>query len=170
MSPWAVLRGPAALQATILPIQPVRRHFDYVFVDCPPSLGLLTLNALVAADGVLIPMQCEYFALEGISELVSTIRYVRENINPRLRIQGVLLTMYDERTRLGQQVKEEIEKFFGDLVYDTVIPRNVRLGEAPSFGKPIFLYDIRSKGAEAYLSLAKEFLEHEAQSIGQGAQ
>ncbi len=139
-------------------LQPVRRHFDHIFVDCPPSLGLLTLNALVAADGVLIPMQCEYYALEGISELVATIRRIRETLNPRLRIEGVLLTMYDERTRLAQQVGEAIKKFFGDLVYKTIIPRNVRLGEAPSFGKPIFLYDIACRGAEAYLALGKEIL------------
>ncbi|UCF80227.1 MAG: ParA family protein [Acidobacteriota bacterium] len=139
-------------------LRPVRRHFDHIFVDCPPSLGLLTLNALVAADGVLIPMQCEYYALEGISELVATIRRIRETLNPRLRIEGVLLTMVDERTRLGQQVGEEIKKFFGDLVYKTVIPRNVRLGEAPSFGKPVFLYDIACRGAEAYLALGKEIL------------
>jgi chromosome partitioning protein len=141
---------------------PVRGHFDYVIIDCPPSLGLLTLNALVAADSVLVPIQCEYFALEGLSSLVHTIRHVRESLNSKLRIEGVLLTMFDERTRLAQQVREEIEQYFGDLVYKTVIPRNVRLGEAPSFGKPVFLYDAACRGAEAYLALGEEVLRRAA--------
>jgi chromosome partitioning protein len=139
-------------------LTPLRPAFDYILIDSPPSLGLLTLNALVAADSVLIPLNCEYFALEGIAELVSTIRRVRGALNPRLDIEGVLLTMYDERTNLGQQVGANIREYFGDKVYDTVIPRNIRLGEAPSHGLPAILYDVKSRGAEAYVALAKEFL------------
>lgn len=140
-------------------LDPVRAEFDYVFIDSPPSLGLLTLNGLVAADAVLIPLNCEYFALEGIAELTATIERVKQAMNPRLAIEGVLLTMYDDRTNLGQQVSANIREFFGDRVYRTVIPRNVRLGEAPSHGLPVILYDARSKGAEAYIALAREFLE-----------
>ncbi len=141
----------------------IHDRFDRIFLDCPPSLGLLTINALAAADAVLVPVQCEYFALEGISQLMDTIERVREGLNPRLEIEGVLLTMYDDRTNLSRQVVDEVRRFFGDQVFRTVVPRNVRLGEAPSHGKAIFLYDIRSKGAEAYLDLAKEMLEHETQ-------
>ena len=144
--------------------------YEHIFIDCPPSLGLLTLNALVAADSVLIPVQCEYLALEGIRQLMRTIERIRAGLNPRLAIEGILMTMYDDRTNLSRQVVDDVRGVFGPQVYQTVIPRNIRLAEAPSYGQPIFLYDIRSKGAEAYLSLAKEFLEHEAQSIGQGAQ
>lgn len=140
-------------------LQTVRDEFDYVFVDCPPSLGLLTLNALVAADAVLIPLHCEYFALEGLADLVSTIRRVRAALNPNLDIEGVLLTMFDERTNLGQQVAADVRQFFKERVYRTVIPRNVRLGEAPSHGMPAIVYDARSRGAEAYVALAKEMLE-----------
>lgn len=136
----------------------LRADYDYIFIDSPPSLGLLTLNALVAADAVLIPLNCEYFALEGIAELTATIERVREVLNPALAIEGVLLTMYDDRTNLGQQVSANIREFFGAKVYDTVIPRNIRLGEAPSHGVPVILYDARSKGAEAYVALAHEFL------------
>jgi len=132
--------------------------FDYVFVDCPPSLGLLTLNALTAADGVLVPIQCEYYALEGVSELVATIERVREGLNPRLAIAGVVATMWDERLNLSRQVLEEIRKYFGEAFLEPPVPRNVRLGEAPSYGKPIFLYDVRSRGAEAYLAIARELL------------
>jgi len=139
-------------------LDPLRADFDYVFIDPPPSLGLLTLNALVAADAVLIPLNCEYFALEGIAELRATIERVRAAFNPRLVIEGVLLTMYDDRTNLGQQVSANIREFFGDLVYRSVIPRNVRLGEAPSHGLPVILYDARSRGADAYVALAHEFL------------
>lgn len=139
-------------------LDPLRADYDYVLIDSPPSLGLLTLNALVAADTVLIPLNCEYFALEGIAELRSTIDRVRSSLNPRLGIEGVLLTMYDDRTNLGQQVSANIREFFGELVYRTVIPRNVRLGEAPSHGLPVILYDTRSRGAEAYVALAHEFL------------
>ena len=139
-------------------LQPLREHFDYIFIDTPPSLGLLTLNALVAADAVLIPLNCEYFALEGLADLVATLRRVRASLNPSLDIAGVLLTMYDERTNLGQQVARDIRAFFQDRVYATVIPRNIRLGEAPSHGIPAILYDPRSRGAEAYQALARELL------------
>jgi chromosome partitioning protein len=139
----------------------LRSEFQYIFVDTPPSLGLLTLNGLVAADSVLIPLNCEYFALEGIAELMSTIDRVRVSLNPALGMEGVLLTMYDDRTNLGQQVSSNVREFFGDKVYKTVIPRNIRLGEAPSHGVPVILYDARSRGAEAYIALAHEFLARE---------
>ncbi len=138
-------------------VERLRDQFDVILVDSPPSLGLLTLNALVAADSVLVPLNCEYFALEGIAELLSTIDRVREAFNPGLHLEGVLLTMYDDRTNLGQQVSANIREFFGAQVYQTVIPRNVRLGEAPSHGVPVILYDARSRGAEAYVTFAKEF-------------
>lgn len=139
-------------------LERVRGAYDYVLVDSPPSLGLLTVNGLTAADSVLVPMQCEYFALEGVSQLLNTIERVRESLNPDLEIEGFALTMYDDRMNLARQVADEVRSHFGEKVYGTVIPRNVRLGEAPSFGKPIILYDIRSRGSEAYVSLAKEFL------------
>ena len=139
-----------------------RGQYDYIFVDCPPSLGLLTLNALVAADTVLIPLHCEYFALEGLADLVSTMRRVRGSLNPELDIEGVLLTMFDERTNLGQQVASDVRGFFKEKVFRTVIPRNVRLGEAPSHGMPVIQYDNRSRGAEAYLALAREMIERAA--------
>ena len=139
-------------------LSPLRESFDVIFIDTPPSLGLLTLNALVAADAVLIPLTCEYFALEGLADLVATLRRVRGAFNPGLDIAGVLLTMYDERTNLGQQVARDIREFFQDRVYDTVIPRNIRLGEAPSHGVPAILYDVKSRGATAYVALAREFL------------
>lgn len=144
-------------------------RYDHTFIDCPPSLGLLTVNALTAADSVLIPLQCEYLALEGVTQLMDTVERVRAALNPTLAIRGVLMTMYDERTNLARQVVDEVRAVFGEQVYQTVIPRNVRLGEAPSHGQPIFLYDIRSKGAESYFALAKEFLRHEAQGVGQRA-
>jgi chromosome partitioning protein len=143
-------------------LDPLRARYDYVLVDCPPSLGLLTLNALVAVDAVLIPLNCEYFALEGIAELLATLDRVRSVLNPSLEVEGVLLTMYDDRTNLGQQVSSNIREFFGDKVYKTVIPRNVRLGEAPSHGVPVILYDARSRGAEAYVALAHEFIARAA--------
>ena len=143
-------------------LTPVRDSFDYVFIDCPPSLGLLTLNALVAADAVLIPLHCEYFALEGLANLVGTMRRVRAALNPSLDIEGVLLTMFDERTNLGQQVASDVREFFKEKVFRTVIPRNVRLGEAPSHGMPAMLYDVKSRGAEAYLALAREMLQRSA--------
>jgi chromosome partitioning protein len=139
-------------------VDALRSQYDYILIDCPPSLGLLTLNALVAADAVLIPLHCEYFALEGLAELVGTLRRVRSALNPGLGIEGVLLTMYDERTNLGQQVARDVRAFFQEKVFETVIPRNVRLGEAPSHGVPAVIYDVRSRGAEAYVSLARELL------------
>jgi len=146
-------------------LQPMAENYDYVFVDSPPSLGLLTINSLVAADTVLIPIQCEYFALEGVSDLMRTVEMVKASVNPNLEVEGVLLTMYDERTNLSQQVVSEIKAFFEGKVFETVIPRNVRLGEAPSFGLPALLYEIKSKGAQSYLNLAKEMMENEAKSI-----
>ncbi len=143
-------------------LDPLRPRYDYIFIDTPPSLGLLTLNALVAADAVLIPLNCEYFALEGLADLVATLRRVRAAFNPSLDIAGVLLTMYDERTNLGQQVARDIRAFFLERVYNTVIPRNIRLGEAPSHGMPAILYDVKSRGAEAYLTLAREVLARDA--------
>ena len=142
-------------------VEALRADFDYIFIDTPPSLGLLTLNALVAADTVLIPLNCEYFALEGIADLMATLDRVRAALNPSLAIEGVLLTMYDDRTNLGQQVGGNIREFFGDKVYRTVIPRNVRLGEAPSHGVPVILYDAKSRGAAAYIALAHEFLDRD---------
>ena len=139
---------------------PVAGRFDYIFIDCPPSLGLLTVNALAAADSILIPLQCEYFALEGISELVATIQRVKRALNPALEVEGVVLTMVDERTNLTQQVITEVRSHFKDQVFKAQVPRSVRLAEAPSFGKPVLLYDIRSKGAEAYLELAQELMSH----------
>ena len=146
-------------------IDPLRDRYDYIFIDCPPSLGLLTLNALVAADAVLIPLHCEYFALEGLADLVGTMRRVRAALNPGLDIDGVLLTMFDERTNLGQQVASDVRNFFKEKVFRTVIPRNVRLGEAPSHGMPVILYDAKSRGAEAYRALAREVIERSAAAV-----
>jgi chromosome partitioning protein len=140
-------------------LEPARDSFDYILVDCPPSLSLLTVNALTAADSVLIPIQTEYFALEGLTELLDTVERVRLAYNPKLAVEGIVLTMYDDRTNLGRQVTEDIRQHFGEEVYGTVIPRNVRLGEAPSFGKPVLAHDIKSKGAEAYIALGREFLK-----------
>jgi chromosome partitioning protein len=136
----------------------VREQYDYILVDCPPSLGLLTINTLTAADSVLIPIQCEFYALEGLSQLLNTVRLVQRGLNPNLDIEGVLLTMYDKRLNLSRQVMEEAREYFGPKVYRTSIPRNVRLAEAPSFGQPIVLYDLLSNGAQAYLSLANELI------------
>ncbi len=143
-------------------LDPLRREFDYIFIDCPPSLGLLTLNALVAADAVLIPLHCEYYALEGLADLVGTVRRVRAALNPTLEIEGVVLTMYDDRTNLGQLVAREVRDFFKDKVFNTIIPRNVRLGEAPSHGMPAIIYDQKSRGAAAYIALADEMLARHA--------
>ncbi len=140
----------------------LRDSFDFILIDCPPSLGLLTLNALTAADSVLIPLQCEYYALEGLSELTRTLALVQQRLHPALIREGILLTMFDPRNRLSHQVAEEVRKHFGQEVFDTVIPRNVRLGEAPSYGQPILLYDVRSSGAVSYLRLAKELLHRQA--------
>ena len=141
-------------------IAPIRDRFDFIVLDCPPALDLLTLNALVAADSVLIPMQAEYFALEGVSELLDTMERIRQSLNPGLEIEGVVLTMFDERTNLAQQVARELRNFFGEKLCAATIPRNVRLAEAPSHGKPALLYDVRSKGAESYIRLAKEIMDH----------
>jgi chromosome partitioning protein len=138
----------------------LRSRFRYVVLDCPPALDLLTLNALVAADSILVPMQAEYFALEGVSELLDTVERVRASLNPELRIEGVVLTMFDDRTNLAQQVTAELSRYFGDKLCQTMVPRNVRLAEAPSHGKPVLLYDVRSRGAESYIQLAKEILGH----------
>jgi chromosome partitioning protein len=143
-------------------VDALRGQFDDIFIDSPPSLGLLTLNALVAADAVLIPLHCEYFALEGLADLVGTMRLVRTALNPTLDIEGVLLTMYDDRTNLGQLVARDVREFFKDKVFNTIIPRNVRLGEAPSHGIPAVLYDVKSRGAAAYVALAKEMLARRA--------
>ena len=140
----------------------VAGRYDTILLDCPPSLGHLTVNALVAADGVLVPLQCEYFALEGISELLATIKRVQGSLNPRLQIAGILLTMYDDRTNLSKDVAQEIRSHFAEKVYETVVPRNIRLAEAPSHGLPIFQYDIKSRGAEAYLAVAREILRRAA--------
>jgi len=142
-------------------IQESKELYDYVIIDCPPSLGLLTINALTASDAILIPVQCEYYALEGLSQLLSTIRLVQKHLNENLMIDGVLLTMFDARTNLGIQVIEEVKKYFQDKVYKTIIPRNVRLSEAPSHGEPIIVYDSRSRGAEVYLELAKEVVRND---------
>ena len=139
----------------------VRDAYDFILIDCPPSLGLLTLNALAAADAVLLPIQCEYYALEGVAQLMNTITLVRDNLNPDLVVEGVMLTMYDGRTKLAQDVVSEVQKNFGDIAYRTLIPRNVRLSEAPSYGQPVIYYDTHSKGAQVYKELAKEMLKRE---------
>jgi len=144
-------------------LEKIKSKYDYIFIDCPPSLGLLTINSLTAVDSVLIPIQCEFYALEGVSQLMSTIELVKKNLNPDLEIQGVILSMFDGRTNLSIQVVEEVKKHFREKVYTTVIPRNVRLAEAPSHGLPITKYDPKSKGAEAYLEFAEEFLELESE-------
>ena len=142
-------------------IEPIKKDYDYILIDCPPSLGNLTINALAAADSIIVPIQCEYYALEGLSQLMKTIQLVQKYSNPDLQIEGVILTMYDNRTNLSSQVTEEVRRYFQDKVYRTIIPRNIRLSEAPSFGLPITLYDEKSKGAEAYIELAKEVMANE---------
>ena len=146
-------------------LAPLRDRFQFIVLDCPPALDLLTLNALVAADSVLIPMQGEYFALEGISELLDTIERIREVLNPKLAIEGVALTMFDERTNLAQQVRSELQSYFGDKLLETAVPRNIRLAEAPSHGKAVLQYDPRSRGAESYIKLAKEIIERHQQQL-----
>lgn len=143
-------------------IEPIAADYDFILIDSPPSLGLLTLNTLCAAEAVLIPIQCEFYALEGLSQLLNTVRAVQRNLNPKLEIEGVLLTMYDQRLNLSKQVAEEAEEYFGPKIYRTKIPRNVRIAEAPSFGKPIVLYDILSVGAKSYLALARELVSRSA--------
>ena len=149
-------------------LEAVRSQFNFIILDCPPALDLLTLNALVAADSVIVPVQCEYFALEGVSELLDTLIRIRRAHNPKLAVEGILLTMYDDRTNLAHQVRDDLRDFFGDQVFTTVIPRNVRLAEAPSFGKPIFLYDPDCRGAASYLELAQEVISHDQKGIRTG--
>lgn len=139
-------------------VKEVEAEYDYIFIDCPPSLGLLTINSLTAAHSVIIPLQCEYYALEGLGQLLKTIRLIKQSLNPKLEIEGILLTMFDGRNNLAHQVAEEVRKHFKGKVFGTIIPRNIRLSEAPSYGKPVLLYDIHSKGAESYLSLAREIM------------
>lgn len=150
-------------------LEPLRDEYDYILIDAPPSLGMLTLNTLAAADSVLIPIQCEFYALEGLSQLLNTVRIVQRNLNPRLQIEGVLLTMFDSRLNLSKQVADEAKEYFGPKVYRTAIPRNVRIAEAPSFGKPIVLYDILSIGAKSYLALAEELIARTRADRGRGA-
>jgi chromosome partitioning protein len=145
-------------------VEAVRDRYDFILIDCPPSLGLLTLNTLAASDSVLIPIQCEFYALEGLSQLLNTVTIVQKNLNPALQIEGVLLTMYDGRLNLSRQVAEEAKEYFGPKVYRTTIPRNVRIAEAPSFGKPIVLYDVQSIGAQAYMAIANELIAREPES------
>jgi chromosome partitioning protein len=162
--------APEREQRLRIAISELRAEYDYIVIDCPPALDLLTLNALVASDAVLIPIQCEFFALEGISQLMDTVDRVKQSFNPDLRVEGVLLTMYDDRTNLTRQVEADLREFFGDEVFKTVVPRSVRLAEAPSFGKSILAYDPRSRGAEAYIQLAKEILAHEQRGRQESAQ
>jgi chromosome partitioning protein len=147
----------------------IKNQYTYIILDCPPALDLLTLNALAASDSILVPIQCEYLALEGVSELLDTLMRIRRSLNPSLAIEGILLTMYDERTTLSRQVAADLRSFFGPQIFNSIIPRNVRLAEAPSHGKPIMFYDISSKGAEAYIQLAKEIIANDQKRAGQGA-
>lgn len=149
-------------------LRAIENEYDYIIIDCPPSMGLLTLNALTAANSLLVPIQCEYYALEGVTELFDTLARIRRSLNPSLTIEGLLLTMYDERTNLSGAVASDLRDFYGRQVFEAVIPRNVRLAEAPSYGKPIIIYDIKSKGAESYIQLAKEIMSHDKKSVGQG--
>jgi len=151
-------------------LRPVKDDYDYVIIDCPPSLSLLTINALSAADSLLVPIQCEYYALEGVTELFDTLARIRRTLNPNLTVEGLLLTMYDERINLSAAVANDLRGFYGRQVFETMIPRNVRLAEAPSYGKPIIFYDERSRGAEAYLQLAREVLNHDTKTAGSGVE
>lgn len=151
-------------------VQSIRADYDYILIDCPPALDLLTINALAASDAVIVPIQCEYYAMEGVAELLDTLMRLRRTINPALAIEGILLTMYDDRTTLSKQVSADLRSFFGAQVFATVIPRNVRLAEAPSYGKPIIFYDIHSKGAESYIQLAKEVIFNDQKRTGEGAE
>lgn len=150
-------------------LEPIKLNYQFIILDCPPALDLLTLNALVAADSVLVPIQCEYLALEGVSELLDTLMRIRRNLNPHLEVEGILLTMFDERTTLSKQVANDLRSFFGSQVFNTIIPRNVRLAEAPSFGKPIIFYDLHSRGAEGYTQLAQEVIANAEKRAGTGA-
>jgi chromosome partitioning protein len=145
-------------------LQPVRSDYDYIIIDCPPSLGLLTVNALCAADRLLVPLQCEFYALEGLSQLMRTFETVRARLNPNLGLQGIVLTMYDNRNKLSEQVANDVRAHLGKLVYHTVIPRNVRVSEAPSFGQPVLMYDLKCAGAQAYIALAAELLMQEKEA------
>jgi len=149
-------------------VRRIEDQYDFIIIDCPPSLGILTLNALTAANSLLVPIQCEYYALEGVTELFDTLARIRRSLNPSLTIEGLLLTMYDERTNLSAAVAADLRDFYGNQVFETVIPRNVRLAEAPSYGKPVILYDIRSRGSESYLQLAKEIMAHDKKSVRTG--
>ena len=149
-------------------LEPIHENYDFILLDCPPSLNLLTLNALVASDTILIPMQCEYFSLEGVSEMLETVEQIKSRWNPKLALEGILLTMFDERTNLSHQVAEDIRAFFQDKVFETVIPRNVRLAESPSYGQPIIQYDIKSKGAVSYIQLGKEVINNGKKGPWQG--
>ncbi|WP_105619186.1 ParA family protein [Vallitalea okinawensis] len=140
-------------------LDPIKDYYDYIIIDCPPSLNMLTINALAAADSVMVPLQCEFYALEGLTQLINTVNLVKQRLNPNLELEGIVFTMYDSRTNLSLQVVEEVRNHLGDKIYDAMIPRNIRLGEAPSYGLPIIKYDNRSKGAESYMELAKEFIE-----------
>ena len=151
-------------------IESVRENYSYILIDCPPTLDLLTLNALAASDSVLVPIQCEFLAIEGVSELLDTLMRIRRTINPSLAVEGILLTMYDDRTTLSKQVAADLRSFFGDQIFETVIPRNVRLAEAPSHGMPLIFYDIHSKGAESYIQLAKEVIVNAQKRVGQGTE
>lgn len=151
-------------------VQSIRDNYDYILIDCPPALDLLTINALAASDSVLVPIQCEYYAMEGVAELLDTLMRLRRTINPSLAVEGILLTMYDDRTTLSKQVSADLRSFFGTQVFATVIPRNVRLAEAPSHGKPIIFYDISSKGAESYIQLAKEVISNDQKRVGPGTE
>jgi chromosome partitioning protein len=151
-------------------LRPLAKKYDYVLIDCPPSLGLLTLNALTAADAVLIPLQTEYYAMEGLAQLMATIELVQRGLNPRLEVEGILLTMFDQRANISHQVAGEVKRVFPQLVFDAVVPRNVRLAESPSFGKPVLLYDIKSKGCEAYLALGRELIRRERSRARRGGQ
>jgi chromosome partitioning protein len=151
-------------------LAPLRRRYDYLLVDCPPSLGLLTVNALAAGDAVLIPLQTEYYAMEGLAQLLATIELVQKSLNPKLAVEGIVLTMFDQRANISHQVADEVRRVFPQLVFSTVVPRNVRLAESPSFGKPVLLYDIKSKGCEAYLAVARELLEREKKRLRQKGQ
>jgi chromosome partitioning protein len=149
-------------------LEPVEKDYEFILIDCPPSLGLLTLNSLTAAETILVPIQCEYYALEGVTELFDTLARIRRLYNPRLSVEGLLLTMYDERTNLSSAVAAELRQYYGQQVFETTIPRNVRLAEAPSYGKPVILYDVHSKGSQAYFQLAKEILAHDTKGVGSG--